>query len=132
VYPGDLHYSENHQWARVESGVATVGITHYAQEQLGEVVYIDLPNRDDEARRGELLGTVESVKATSDINSPVSGRVIEVNTSLDDDPAQINQDPYGAGWLAKIDLSNPAEVRALMSAQEYVKHIQRLGEQKGG
>jgi glycine cleavage system H protein len=132
VYPGDLHYSENHQWARVESGVATVGITHYAQEQLGEVVYVDLPNRDDEARRGELLGTVESVKATSDINSPVSGRVIEVNTSLDDDPAQINQDPYGAGWLAKIDLSNPAEVRALMSAQEYVKHIQRLGEQKGG
>lgn len=132
MYPGDLHYSENHQWARVESGVATVGITHYAQEQLGEVVYIDLPNRDDEARRGELLGTVESVKATSDINSPVSGRVIEVNTSLDDDPAQINQDPYGAGWLAKIDLSNPAEVRALMSAQEYVKHIQRLGEQKGG
>lgn len=132
MYPGDLHYSENHQWARVESGVATVGITHYAQEQLGEVVYVDLPNRDDEARRGELLGTVESVKATSDINSPVSGRVIEVNTSLDDDPAQINQDPYGAGWLAKIDLSNPAEVRALMSAQEYVKHIQRLGEQKGG
>lgn len=132
MYPGDLHYSENHQWARVESGVATVGITHYAQEQLGEVVYVDLPNRDDEARRGELVGTVESVKATSDINSPVSGRVIEVNTSLDDDPAQINQDPYGAGWLAKIDLSNPAEVRALMSAQEYVKHIQRLGEQKGG
>lgn len=132
MYPGDLHYSENHQWARVESGVATVGITHYAQEQLGEVVYIDLPNRDDEARRGEFLGTVESVKATSDINSPVSGRVIEVNTSLDDDPAQINQDPYGAGWLAKIDLSNPAEVRALMSAQEYVKHIQRLGEQKAG
>jgi glycine cleavage system H protein len=129
VYPGDLHYNESHQWARVEDGVATVGITHYAQDQLGEVVYVELPNRDDEARRGEPLGTVESVKAVADVNSPVSGRVIEVNSSLDDHPEQINEDPYGAGWLARIDLSDPAEVRSLMSAQDYVKHVQQLADQ---
>lgn len=132
MYPGDLYYSEDHQWARVDDGVATVGITHYAQEQLGEVVYVELPNRDDEASRGELLGTVESVKAVADVNSPVSGRVVEVNASLDDDPTQINQDPYGRGWLAKIDLSDPAEMRSLMNAQAYVKHLQQLGEEKGG
>ncbi|NIR02805.1 MAG: glycine cleavage system protein GcvH [Gemmatimonadales bacterium] len=132
MYPRDLYYSESHQWARVEDGVATVGITHYAQDQLGEVVYVELPNRDDEARRGEPLGTVESVKAVADVNSPVSGRVVEVNSSLDDDPTQINEDPYGAGWLAQIDLSDPAEVRSLMNAQQYVAHVQQLGEQKPG
>jgi glycine cleavage system H protein len=130
VYPGDLHYSESHQWARVEDGVATVGVTHYAQDQLGEVVYVELPNVDDDASRGEPLGTVESVKAVADVNSPVSGRVIEVNSALDDDPTQINEDPYGAGWLAKIDLSDPAEIRSLMKAQQYVQHVQQLGEQK--
>jgi glycine cleavage system H protein len=131
VYPGDLRYSESHQWTRVEDGVATVGITHYAQEQLGDIVYVELPQPDDEATRGEPLGSVESVKAVADISSPVSGRVLEVNISLDEEPEQINQDPYGAGWLAKIDLSEPAEVRSLMSAQEYVKHVQELAEQKG-
>ena len=132
MYPGDLQYNESHQWARVENGVATIGITHYAQDQLGEVVYVELPNRDDEARRGEPLGTVESVKAVADVNSPVSGRVVEVNSSLDDDPTQINEDPYGAGWLAKIDLSDPAEVRSLMNAQQYVKHVQQLGDSGTG
>ena len=132
MYPGDLHYSESHQWARVENGIATVGVTHYAQDQLGEVVYVELPNPDDEASRGEPLGTVESVKAVADVNSPLSGRVVEVNSSLDDDPTQINEDPYGAGWLAKIDLSDPAEVRSLMNAQQYVKHVQQLGDQSAG
>lgn len=132
MYPGDLYYSETHQWARIEDGTATVGITHYAQEQLGDVVYVELPRPDDEAARGEPLGSVESVKAVADVNSPVSGRVVEVNTSLDDSPEQINQDCYGTGWLAKIDLSDPAEVRSLMSAQEYVKLVQGLAEDKGG
>jgi glycine cleavage system H protein len=132
VYPGDLQYSESHQWTRVEDGVATVGITHYAQEQLGDIVYVDLPRPDEDAKRGEPLGSVESVKAVADVNSPVSGRVIEVNTSLDDEPEQINQDCYGAGWLAKIDLSEPAELRSLMTAQQYVQHVQRLAEERGG
>lgn len=130
VYPGDLLYSESHQWARVEEGIATVGITHYAQEQLGDIVYVDLPRPDDEVKRGEPLGSVESVKAVADVNSPVSGRVIEANSELDDAPEQINQSPYDAGWLAKIELSDPAEMRSLMSAQEYVKFLQQLGEGK--
>lgn len=132
MYPGDLFYSESHQWARVENGTATVGITHYAQEQLGDVVYVELPRPDDEARRGEPLGSVELVKAVADVNSPVSGRVIEVNTALDDEPERINQDCYGGGWMAKIDLSDPAEVRSLMNAKQYVQFVQKLVEQKGG
>jgi glycine cleavage system H protein len=130
VYPGDLYYSETHQWARVEEGVATVGVTNYAQEQLGDVVYVELPRPDDEMKRGEPLGSVESVKAVADVNSPVSGRVVEVNSTLEDAPEQINQSPYDAGWLAKIEVSDPAEVRSLMSAQEYVKFLQQLGESK--
>jgi glycine cleavage system H protein len=126
-----LYYSESHQWARVEDGTATVGVTHYAQDQLGDIVYVELPRAEDDARRGEPLGSVESVKAVADVNSPVSGRVIEVNTALDDEPERINQDCYGAGWLAKIDLSDPAEVRSLMGAQQYVQFVQQLGEQKG-
>lgn len=132
MYPSDLYYSESHQWARVEDGTATIGITHYAQDQLGDVVYVELPRVDEEARRGEPIGSVESVKAVADVNSPVSGRVVEVNTTLDDQPEQINQECYGAGWLAKVELSDPAEVRSLMSAQEYVQFVQRLTEQKGG
>lgn len=130
MYPGDLYYSETHQWARVEEGVATVGVTNYAQEQLGDVVYVELPRPDDEMKRGEPLGSVESVKAVADVNSPVSGRVVEVNSTLEDAPEQINQSPYDAGWLAKIEVSDPAEVRSLMSAQEYVKFLQQLGESK--
>lgn len=131
MYPGDLLYSETHQWARVEDGVATVGLTDYAQGQLGDVVYVELPRVDDETRRGEPLGSVESVKAVADVNSPVSGRVLETNSALDDAPEQINQDCYGAGWLAKIDLSDPAETRALMNAEHYHQFVQRLLEQKG-
>jgi len=132
VYPGDLYYSESHQWARVDEGVATVGITNYAQEQLGDIVYVDLPRPDEEARRGEPLGSVESVKAVADVSSPVTGRVIEVNTALDDAPEQINQSPYDEGWLAKIELSDPAEIRSLMNAQRYVQFLQQLtGNQSG-
>ncbi len=127
MYPGDLLYSETHQWARVEEGVATVGITNYAQEQLGDIVYVELPRPEDDLKRGEPLGSVESVKAVADVNSPVSGRVIEVNANLDDAPEKINESPYDAGWLAKIELSDPAEVRSLMNAQAYVQFLQQLG-----
>lgn len=132
MYPGDLYYSETHQWARVEEGVATVGITNYAQEQLGDVVYVELPQPDEDVTRGEPLGSVESVKAVADVNCPVSGRVAEANTALDDAPEKINQSPYDEGWLAKIELSDPAEIRSLMSAQEYVQFIQQLGDSRSG
>jgi len=132
VYPGDLLYSETHQWVRVEDGAVTVGITDYAQSQLGDIVYVELPEPDDEARRGEPLGSVESVKAVADVNSPVSGRIVGVNTSLDDAPEQINQDCYGVGWLARIDPSDPAELRSLLNAEQYRQLVQRLTEQKAG
>jgi glycine cleavage system H protein len=132
VYPGDLFYSETHQWARVDEGVATVGITNYAQEQLGDVVYVELPRPDEDVKRGEPLGSVESVKAVADVNSPVSGRVMEVNSDLDDEPEKINQSPYDEGWMARIELSDPAEVRSLMSAQQYVQFLQRLGGSSSG
>ncbi len=128
MYPGGLYYSDTHQWARVEEGVATVGITNYAQDQLGDVVYVELPQPDDEIKRGEPLGSVESVKAVADVNSPVTGRVVEANIALDDAPEQINQSPYDTGWLARIELSDPAEIRSLMNAQEYVQFLQQLGE----
>lgn len=132
MYPGDLQYSETHQWVRVEEGMATVGITNYAQDRLGDVVYVELPQPDEEAKRGEPLGSVESVKAVADVNSPVTGRVVEVNTSLDDGPEKINESPYEEGWLAKIELADPAEVRSLMNAQQYVQFLQQLGENQGG
>ncbi|MBN1458967.1 MAG: glycine cleavage system protein GcvH [Armatimonadetes bacterium] len=132
MYPGDLYYSETHQWARVDEGVATVGVTNYAQEQLGDVVYVELPQKDEEAKRGEPLGSIESVKAVADVNSPVTGRVVEVNADLDDAPEKINQSPYEDGWLAKIELSDPAEIRSLMNAQEYVQFLQQLGENSAG
>jgi len=132
VYPGDLQYSETHQWVRVEEGIATVGITNYAQDRLGDVVYVELPQPDEEAKRGEPLGSVESVKAVADVNSPVTGRVVEVNTDLDDEPEKINESPYEEGWLAKIELANPAEVRSLMNAQQYVQFLQQLCENQGG
>ena len=132
MYPGDLHYSESHQWARVDEGVATVGITNYAQDRLGDVVYVELPQPDEEARRGEPLGSVESVKAVADVNSPVTGRVIEANMALDEAPEKINESPYDEGWLAKIELSDPAEIRSLMNAQQYVAFLQQLSENQGG
>ena len=132
VYPGDLYYSESHQWARVDEGVATVGITNYAQDRLGDVVYVELPQLDEEAKRGEALGSVESVKAVADVNSPVTGRVIEANVALDDAPEKINESPYDEGWLAKIELSDPAEIRSLMSAQQYVLFLQGLSENQEG
>ena len=131
MYPGDLLYSETHQWARVEDGIVTVGITDYAQQQLGDIVYVELPRPDDEVRRGEPLGSVESVKAVADVHSPVTGRVTEVNTALDDAPEQINQECYGTGWMARVDLSDPAETRALMNAEQYAQHVRQLLEQKG-
>lgn len=127
MYPADLLYSETHQWVRVEDAVATVGITNYAQEQLGDIVYVELPQADDEMKRGEPMGSVESVKAVADVNCPVSGRVVEANTGLDDTPETINQAPYEGGWLAKIELSDPGELAGLMDAQAYAQFLQQLG-----
>ena len=119
MYPDNLKYSESHQWTRREGNVAIIGITDYAQEQLGEVVYLDLPQVDDDITTGEVMGSVESVKSISDIYSTVSGRVIEVNEVLLDEPAKINEDAYGAGWMVKIEMSNTSDYENLLTAAEY-------------
>ena len=119
IYPENNMYTENHAWARIDGNIAVIGITDYAQEQLGEVVYVDLPQLEDDVVSGEVMGSVESVKSISDIYSPVSGKIIEVNEPLIDEPGNINKDVYGEGWLVKIEMANPAEAETLLSAADY-------------
>ena len=117
--PEDLHYSKDHEWVRVEGDVAVVGITDYAQNSLGDVVYVELPKAGDEFAANESFGSVESVKAVSEVFSPVSGTVAEVNDALNDEPEKVNGDPYGEGWMIKVSMSNPGEVDSLLTAAEY-------------
>ncbi len=117
--PEDLHYSKDHEWVRVDGDVATVGITDYAQNSLGDVVYVELPKPSESFTANESFGSVESVKAVSEVFSPVSGAVAESNDSLADDPEKVNTDPYGDGWMIRIKMSNPGEVDSLLTAAEY-------------
>jgi glycine cleavage system H protein len=123
MYPSDYRYTKEHEWVKVEGEVGKVGITDYAQHELGDVVYVDLPKVGAKLKASEPLGTVESVKAVSDIYAPISGEVIEINSSLGDAPEQINKDPHGAAWLVKLKLANPAEVAGLMDAAAYAAFI---------
>jgi glycine cleavage system H protein len=118
-YPADLKYFREHDWVRVEDGEAVLGISWYAQDALGEIVYVDLPNEGDELSEGQKYGELESVKAVSDVYSPLSGEVLAVNDELNDEPSLINQDPYGKGWIVRIRMSEPSQVESLMSAEEY-------------
>ena len=119
MYPDNVKYTNTHQWVRLEDGIAVIGITDYAQEQLGEVVYLDLPQVDDELTAGEVMGSVESVKSISDLYCPVSGKVVEVNEPLMDEPAKINSDPYNDGWMVKVEMNAPTEYEGLLTAAEY-------------
>ena len=118
-YPADLLYHSEHDWARVEGDEATFGITWYAQDALGEVVYFDLPKVGTTVSSGEAYAEVESVKAVSDVYAPLSGEIVAVNDRLADQPEAINEDPYGNGWLVKVKLSDPSETDALMDAAAY-------------
>ena len=117
--PDSLHYSKDHEWVRVENGVAVVGITDHAQEQLGDVVYVELPKAGESFAANESFGSVESVKAVSEIFTPVSGEIAEVNESLTDEPEKVNKDPYGDGWMIKMKMSAGGEVDSLLTAAEY-------------
>ena len=117
--PEDLQYSKDHEWLRVEGDVAVIGITDYAQNSLGDVVYVELPKPGEKFEAHESFGSVESVKAVSEIFTPVSGEVVEVNESLADEPEKVNNDPYSAGWMLRIRMANPGEVDSLLSAVEY-------------
>ncbi len=119
MYPADLKYDKEHEWIKVDGDIATVGISHFAQDQLGEVVYVDMPSVGDEINAGESFGEIESVKSVSELYAPVTGEIIEVNEALDDTPETVNQDPHGAGWMIKVRLGDPAEVGALLDAAAY-------------
>lgn len=117
--PENLRYTKEHEWVRVEGDTGTVGITFHAQTELGDIVYVDLPKPGTVIQQGKTIGSVESVKAVSDIYTPVSGEVVEVNGVLAESPEILNKDPYGSGWLVKIKLSEPAEAGQLLTAAEY-------------
>jgi glycine cleavage system H protein len=124
MYPADLRYTKEHEWVRVEGDVGTVGITDYAQQELGDIVYVDLPKVGSAATRGQTFGSVESVKAVSDIYAPVSGEVLEINEALATGPEKINEDPHGEAWLVKIKLSAPDEIKQLLSPEDYQKYVE--------
>ena len=117
--PEDLHYSKDHEWVRVDGDIATIGITDYAQNSLGDVVYVEVPKPGDEFAAHESFGSVESVKAVSELFTPVSGAVVEANETLQDEPEKVNQDPYGDAWMIRIRMSHPGEVDSLLTAAEY-------------
>ena len=117
--PADLKYAKSHEWVRVSSDVATVGITDHAQHELTDIVFVELPQPGRNVKAGEACAVVESVKTASDIYSPVSGEIVEANKAVVDNPALVNSEPYGGGWLYKIRLSNPAELESLLAAKEY-------------
>ena len=117
--PDNLHYSKDHEWVRVDGDTAVIGITDHAQEQLGDVVYVELPKAGDEFAANDSFGSVESVKAVSEIFTPLAGKVSETNDSLNDEPEKVNKDPYGEGWLIRIRLSEPSETDSLLDVDAY-------------
>ena len=125
MYPAQFRYSEEHEWVQVEDNSATVGITDHAQKELGDVVFVELPKVGDKVEAGQACGTVESVKAVSEIYSPVSGEVKEVNTALAETPEWINQDPHGKAWMMKVALSAPAPLDRLMTAEQYEEYLRK-------
>lgn len=123
TYPDELRYTKDHEWVRVDGDVATVGVTHHAQDALGDVVYVELPKKGARVAQAQQFGTVESVKAVSELYAPVSGEVVEVNATLEDGPQAVNQDPHGAGWMIRVRMSDPAEAGALMDAAAYSAQV---------
>ncbi len=121
--PNDLLYSKEHEWIRVEGKVGTIGVSAYAQEQLGDVVMVEFPPEGEDVVKDEAFGVVESVKSVSDVFSPVSGRVLETNEPLLDSPGVVNEDSYGEGWLIKIEITNPDELKDLMDAKAYEAYL---------
>jgi len=119
----NLHYSKDHEWVSVEGDVATVGITDYAQHQLGDVVYVELPKVGDTLESHEAFGSVESVKAVSEVFTPLAGEVVEVNDGLNDTPEAVNTDPYGAAWMIKVKMTNPGDADKMLSAAEYEEYL---------
>lgn len=123
-YPSDLKYLDSHEYARLEGEIATIGISAFAIDQLGDIVFLELPEMGDALTKGEKFGTVESVKAVEDLNSPVTGTVIDINAPLIEAPEQLADDPYGEGWLLKVRVNDPADVDDALSADEYRQQVE--------
>ena len=121
--PENLKYTKDHEWAKIEGDVAIIGITDYAQGELGDVVFVELPEVGTTLNAGDTFGTIEAVKAVADLYAPLSGEVVEINPELESTPEKVNQDPYGEGWMIKVKLSNPAEADDLMDAEKYKELI---------
>ena len=128
-FPENLRYTKDHEWARVEDEEVVIGVTEYAQDALGDVVYVELPEIGVETKQGEGFGVVESVKAVSDLYSPVSGSVTDINENLSENPELINEDPYGDGWMIRLEASNESEFNSLMNADAYTLYVKELQEE---
>jgi glycine cleavage system H protein len=126
--PADLMYTKEHEWILVEDGIATIGITDYAQQELGDVVYVELPNEGQSLDIEEAFGSVESVKAVSEIYSPISGTVTETNEDLGDSPEIVNEDPYGDAWMIRIRIADPSQLEDLLSAEDYIRYVAEVQE----
>lgn len=123
-FPKDFLFTEDHEYAKVEGDIAVIGVSEYAQEQLGDITYVELPQAGTKFSKGDSLGVIEAVKAASDIYSPVSGEVVEVNSDLESNPELINSDCYGKGWIIKLRLSNKEELSGLMNSEDYKSHVE--------
>ncbi|MCX7727907.1 MAG: glycine cleavage system protein GcvH [Bacteroidia bacterium] len=122
-FPDNLKYTKEHEWIKIEGNVGIIGITDFAQKELGDIVYVDVPTVGEVVNKDQVFGTIEAVKTVSDLFCPVSGKVLEFNNGLDSSPEKINQDPYGEGWIIKISIDKPEELNTLLSAEEYKKTI---------
>lgn len=123
--PANLKYSDDHEWCRVEGEYAYIGITDFAQSELGDIVFVDIPTEGETIAAGDVFGSIEAVKTVSDAFSPVSGEVEEINPAIDSDPSLVNKDPYGEGWMIKVKMSAPEEVEALLTAEQYAALIEK-------
>lgn len=121
--PNELKYSKEHEWVKVEGNVATIGITEYAQSELGDIVFVELPETDDKINEGDTFGSVESVKTVSELYAPISGKVVEVNEELEDSPEFVNESPYEKAWMVKVEISDESQIEALLTAEKYSKMI---------
>ena len=121
--PQELYYTNDHEWIRVEGNVGTIGITDFAQKELGDIVYVEVETQDEDLNSQDVFGTIEAVKTVSDLFMPVSGKVIEVNSEIESEPEIVNQDPFGKGWLIKVELSDPSQLEDLLSSEKYADLI---------
>ena len=127
---GDRYYTKEHEWVMIKNGIAEVGITDYAQKQLGDIVYVDLPEVGKEVDAGDTLANIESVKNVAPVYAPITGKVIQVNDDLNDEPGLINDDPYGAGWIAVLEMKDPTEIEDLMTAEDYAEYLKEIVEEE--